>query len=474
MVNKELVKAAQTGNIEVLHKMLQENPLMLAEATLSSPEPILLVATKARQLNFVRELIKHDPDAPRELSNDGFRAMDVASGIGDVEIVKELLKVGAANCRLKGKDGRTAIHYAAAKGRVEVIHQLLESCPDSVNDVTAFGETALHLAVKSHQFDAFRALIQWAERLGFETIVNWPDHDGNTVLHLAASRKQVETIELLLGKSNAGGGILEVNATNSKGLTPMDVLDIIIESPEDVALKEILQRFGAVIAQDVRAVTPSPTSSRQQIAKVVPTNLEPPSDPSKNWFEYFKFKPSRDSPSDARNVLLIVAALIATVTFQAGVNPPSSVLETNNKSAADTTSGNQTPLAPPPPPMFNPTITSGVATVFAITGSGATPYLFLFANSLGFTASLSIIIYLTGGFPFQRELLIAIYAMMFTYGFSVSSITDKEVVTYVILGIASVLPFSLRWLPWWGAKAWNYWRRRHHANLGLSRVPKMS
>ena len=75
---------------------------------------------------------------------------------------------------------------------MEVIHQLLESCPDSVNDVTAFGETALHLAVKSHQFDAFRALVQWAERLGFETIVNWPDHDGNTVLHLAASRKQVE------------------------------------------------------------------------------------------------------------------------------------------------------------------------------------------------------------------------------------------------------------------------------------------
>ena len=93
MANKELVKAAQTGNIEVLHKMLQENPLLLAEATISSPEPILLVATKARKLNFVRELIKHDPDAPRELSNDGFRAMDVASGIGDVEIVKELLKV---------------------------------------------------------------------------------------------------------------------------------------------------------------------------------------------------------------------------------------------------------------------------------------------------------------------------------------------------------------------------------------------
>lgn len=39
--------------------------------------------------------------------------------------------------------------------------------------------------------------------------------------------------------------------------------------------------------------------------------------------KYFRYEEeeARDSPSDARNVILIVVTLIAPVTFQAGVNP---------------------------------------------------------------------------------------------------------------------------------------------------------
>ncbi|KAK7856471.1 protein tplate [Quercus suber] len=46
----------------------------------------------------------------------------------------------------------------------------------------------------------------------------------------------------------------------------------------------------------------------------------------RNWFKHFQYEEDRDSPTEVRNVLLVVHTLIAAETFQAaGVNPPSGV-----------------------------------------------------------------------------------------------------------------------------------------------------
>ncbi|XP_059651005.1 ankyrin repeat-containing protein BDA1-like isoform X2 [Cornus florida] len=317
---KRLFEAAYTGNVELLHKLLQEKPLILIDVALTSPlESLLHVATKAGQLDFVRELIKRNPELAKESSKEGLMPLDIASMAGNVEIVIQLLRVDNTICRLKGKDQRTALHYAAIKGRVRVIDLLLSTCPNSVKDVTVSGETALHLAVENHQIEAFSALLRWLKSPGMETVINWADCNGNTVLHLAASTKQLQILELLLSNRNAIRGIVEVNATNSKGLTAMDLLDIVTESPKDVQLRKILRRAGAIGAQDVSLIPSTP--SLQQVSKARQTQDESQSeDPEtpEDLFEYFKFQRQRDSPGETRNALLVVAALVATVTFQAG------------------------------------------------------------------------------------------------------------------------------------------------------------
>ncbi|KAL9175845.1 hypothetical protein ABFS82_02G138700 [Erythranthe guttata] len=182
----------------------------------------------------------------------------------------------------------------------------------------------------------------------------------------------------------------------------------------------------------------------------------------------------RDSPSETRNALLVVAALIATVCFQAGTNPPKGVLDKLPP-----------PPSPPPPPPPNqdsdgrqrigPVGGSALAALAAIFGSHATPFLFLFGNSLGLTASTCIIIYLTSGFPFQRELHIALYSTMFTYGFAISTAiegvrAEQKAMAYVLVSIAFALPFAQRWLPRWAKKARKYWKKRHarESNTTLS------
>lgn len=73
-----------------------------------------------------------------------------------------------------------------------MIKELLSASVDSMENTTARGETALHLAVNNHQFQAFKALVEYLKEFKKEDLLNGKDGQGNTILHLAASRKQYE------------------------------------------------------------------------------------------------------------------------------------------------------------------------------------------------------------------------------------------------------------------------------------------
>ncbi|OMP02591.1 hypothetical protein COLO4_10975 [Corchorus olitorius] len=447
MDEERLFEAARTGKIDVLQDLLAKNPLILTDVALScSRETPLHVAVKAGQLDFAHQIIQHKPEFAGEMNMDGYRPLDIAVITGNTDIVSRLLKIEEFQiCRLPGKDQRTPLHYAAVNGRVEIISELISTCPDSITDVTVYGETALHLAVKNNQFQAFFVLIDWLEKLKQRALINFKDCDGNSVLHLATARRQYNSLELLVGENNIFSGVLEVNAKNSKGLSAMDILDIVMENPNDMQIRKILQK----------AAEKSPSSSNNYIAKEKQNDLT--EEPLKDWFKYFKFQRQRDSPSNTRNVLLVVAALIATVSFQAGVEPPSSLAEHKNTQAD--TSNISPPPSSIPPPSEHPAATAIVPIVSALLGhTEANPYLFLFGNSIALAASLSIIIYLTGEFPFQRELLISIFAMMFTYGYSVHGLIEEDWISNAIVAVAFVLPYAVRWLPRWMNKAWKWWR----------------
>uniref|UniRef100_A0A2N9ILU0 PGG domain-containing protein n=1 Tax=Fagus sylvatica TaxID=28930 RepID=A0A2N9ILU0_FAGSY len=93
-------------------------------------------------------------------------------------------------------------------------------------------------------------------------------------------------------------------------------------------------------------------------------------------FKYFQYKEDRDSPSDVRNLLLVVATLIAAVTFQAGVNPPGGVWQDDNGHKAG-------------------------RAIYA--SQQEAYYVFLFSNTLTLSTSVLVIMSLTYRFPFYLE-----------------------------------------------------------------------
>ncbi|KAI3444825.1 hypothetical protein Pfo_001490, partial [Paulownia fortunei] len=355
---------------------------------------------------------------------------------------------GPEICRPAGRDGRTAIHYAAVNGRAEIIDQLISACSDSAKDVTSFGETALHLAVKYFKFEALRSMLQWLEKVDMVEVVNWGDKDGNTVLHYAVSKKQLESVVLLLDWNNAAENRLEVNAVNEKGLTAVDIVDILIESSNDVHLREILSRAGGCASSEIHVVSERPKSDSKQL-----TNKRLPGEKPKNWLEivkHFEFQWQRDSPGEARETLLLVAALIATVTFKAGINPPSYLFEASNES--NVTISSQYPNGTT---VLNPSVGSNLTELLnemqrssAETSSMVSITVFLMANSVALSTATSIIDYLTAGLPFQRELRVSIFAMIFAFSWSLGSTRPTGAIKNVLLFVALSVPLFLRWLPY--------------------------
>ncbi|KAK6918676.1 PGG domain [Dillenia turbinata] len=122
----------------------------------------------------------------------------------------------------------------------------------------------------------------------------------------------------------------------------------------------------------------------------------------------------------ARNVLLVVAGLIVTVTFQAGVAQPGGLWQDNKK---------------------------GHIAGSAIYASQKIPYyVFLISNTVALSGSILILVSLTHRFPFHFEVLVATISMTITYASSIFAITPREQVRFRFVLFAAAAPFALRCL----------------------------
>ncbi|CAI0547946.1 unnamed protein product [Linum tenue] len=435
-MERALIEACQAGNVDALHQLLRSNPFLLHSTAACSPQQNPFhVAAIAGHVDFTREMLKLKPEFAGEVNQDGLTALHFAAGNGHLEIVRELVKVNRDLCRVEeGRDGMTALHCAAMKGRVEVIGEILASCPGCVDDVTARRETALHLAVRNSQFGAVKVLTDWMAEKNKREALNFKDEQGNTVLHLAAWKKQRPVIELLLG--NRIAGTLDANAMNHAGLTALDLMLMFPSEAGDREIIDILQAAGALRAS-AREIPTSQHSADHTTVTISNSTLPVPrrrTAEAKELIEYFKFKKGRDSPSEARSALLVIAVLVATATFQIGINPPGGVWQDTHAAGENTTADYTKPHIAGESVLAsaNPVAYSMVA-VF---------------NTIGFSTALLMINVLTKRFPLQLELQICMTAMYVAYNTSIITIAPDELKKIVVPSI-SILPILMGFAVHW-------------------------
>ncbi|XP_020112556.1 ankyrin repeat-containing protein At5g02620-like isoform X2 [Ananas comosus] len=212
------------------------------------------------------------------------------------DAVRQLLERDTSTAYLSDCNGFFPIHVAASMGRRAVAIVLITHCNDMDELVDKEGRNFLHIAV---QFDE-PAIVEFVSRQPLlAKMMNGRDYKGNTPLHLAVKFKNQKIVSLLLGNRRVHHSII-----NKDGLAPIDLAITQREQglagaqgPEDWII-QCLQRTGAVFG---------------------PRRLDPLINQKAN--EPDLKKELKKYESTTQN-LIIVSALIATVTFAAAFTMP--------------------------------------------------------------------------------------------------------------------------------------------------------
>ncbi|CAL9780981.1 unnamed protein product [Musa acuminata subsp. burmannicoides] len=342
-MDPRLEEAAYAGDLTLLRRLLREDRLLLHRQAIAaahlSDSPLHIAASLGHS-DLVREILAVNPELAHGRNREGLSALHLAAAQGHLSVVNELLQYAAAAnlCLATDNDGFMPAHTAALQCRLDVLTVLLDACPESARAVTSQGDSILHLTVKSNSFETVQFLLN---RPGEnDELLNSGDAKGNTVLHLAVARKQLQTVKLLLGRRG-----IEVNATNMRGDT---VLDMLLDSPcqhGDRLLGELIRAAGGRTAAEEGKTQPKSSPSDARASATVASHRSRPN----RWHPFRRqARPSKDDRSPRKvwselkerynnkpATLMVVATLIATITFEAGLNPPDGFKQKDDGSSSE-------------------------------------------------------------------------------------------------------------------------------------------
>ncbi|XP_023894196.2 ankyrin repeat-containing protein BDA1 [Quercus suber] len=297
------------------------------------------------------EMMRLKPSFARKPDLNGYSPIHLAVQGRHTQMVRRLLQVDGDLVRVKGKEGRTPLHDVAAEAATEqqldLLFKFLSDCPNSIEDVTIQNQTALHIALENNNLGAFKLLVGWLRENKSENareILNRQDEEDNTVLHMAVSKNQTECVRELLNcgvlEGHIANGMLQeqeqVNIEIRNMLSYAEALSCLCLPKVITCYEYCYIRRLIVFFYERSGIFRKPVSSfkRSQIFRVIDFVFE-----RLRIFRKTIVERARIS-NDDRNALLVVAALLITITYQVVLSPPGGLWQDTKYFGETSTSSN--------------------------------------------------------------------------------------------------------------------------------------
>ncbi|XP_054781909.1 protein ACCELERATED CELL DEATH 6-like [Prosopis cineraria] len=311
--------AVQTGDLEILRRLLQipfPSDRIIYKSQGNSP---LFAAISERNIAVLKEIVDKKEELMFLTDEDGNTPLHYAAFTGYVEGVRELLNKSTLVAFQRNSKSNLPIHFACGKGHIQVVEELLRvQGPCTSFSLNNEGRNILHIASMRGKSKMVKYLLKHP-KINSKTVNEKDLLNGDTPLHLASRKLYLWTLDHLSRDKR-----IIVNLVNDQGLTAIDIIRSQSKFPMtriEVLILEKLQfykRLRHVTTYLLDLIT-------LQLGAYMIVRFAGASRKYNNKLRRKRVVNKAWNENDGANTLIIVAVLVATVTFAAGFTIPGGV-----------------------------------------------------------------------------------------------------------------------------------------------------
>ncbi|BFG28843.1 hypothetical protein CerSpe_151170 [Prunus speciosa] len=301
-----LFLAVRNGSVDIVLYILNESPILPSFHGTNGVTALHMAVTRKHltRRGIVETMVFKIPGIIREVDELGWTPLHYAALGGNLKATKVLLQLDSDASYILDKSGLSALHVAAYAGCTKIMEEMIGCRPDTCDLLNDKGQTILHAAVLGEQINVVNYVLKNPTLAG---LINEADNDGNTPLHLAARQHNRKIITTLIHDRR-----VDKTAINEEFSQAVDFfLGDNFGEQESISLldRQVLRHLGRSVGIPF---------FQQQIT----SDFKKPESPGSIALKKKKRQAHSDQVPKGRDTILLVATLIATVTFAAGLNVP--------------------------------------------------------------------------------------------------------------------------------------------------------